>query len=69
MSEASIEILRLSKVMAVVSASRTTIYQWMKDGAFPLPYHLGPRNVGWRSDEIQDWIKALPRVDPNDPVN
>jgi prophage regulatory protein len=64
MSETTIEMLRIDRVMSMLGVCKATVYNWIREGDFPLPFHLGPRNVGWRSDEIQDWIKSRPRVEP-----
>ena len=49
-------IWRLPDVMARTGLSRSTIYDKMKNGKFPLSINLGPRAVGWIADEIIDWI-------------
>ena len=44
---------------AVAATSRWhsgTIYQYIKDGAFPKPVRLGPRAVGWLEADVSDWI-------------
>jgi len=51
-------ILRLPKVISRCGISRSTIYEWMKDGRFPKPRSLGSRAVGWDSWEIERWIDA-----------
>jgi prophage regulatory protein len=46
-------ILRLPAVKADTGLSRSTLYAQMKQGLLPRPVHLGPRAVGWPSEEIQ----------------
>lgn len=41
--------------------SAVTWWRWVKDKKAPQPYQLGPNMVAWASDEIDDWIDALPR--------
>ena len=36
--------------------SRSTIYQYVRDGMFPTAVQLGPRAVGWLASEVNDWI-------------
>ena len=49
-------LLRLPQVLARVGISRSTLYQRMADGLFPVPVSLGERAVAWKSSEIDKWI-------------
>ena len=51
-------ILRRPDVEVRTGLSRSTIYAWMKDGAFPQPVALGVRLVGWRETDIEAWMAA-----------
>ena len=51
-------ILRRPDVEAVTGLSRSTIYKWMNEGSFPKPVKLGPRAVGWREADINDWLET-----------
>ena len=51
-------ILRRPDVEARTGLSRSTIYAWMKAGAFPQPVALGARLVGWRESDIEAWMAA-----------
>ncbi len=51
------QILRRKQVEQMTGLSRSTIYQWIKNGYFPAPFTLGRRSVGWEMAEIQDWIQ------------
>ena len=50
--------LRRKQVETRTGLSRSTIYQYIKDGAFPKPIPLGPRAVGWLESDVGDWIAA-----------
>jgi prophage regulatory protein len=50
--------LRRKQVETRTGLSRSTIYQYIKDGAFPKPVPLGPRAVGWLEADVSDWIAA-----------
>jgi prophage regulatory protein len=49
-------IVRLPQVLAMVGLSDKTIYRMMKAGTFPAKVQLSPRSVGWRADDIIEWI-------------
>ena len=51
-------ILRRYQVQQRTGLSRSTLYQYIKDGAFPASVQLGPRAVGWLESDISDWITA-----------
>jgi prophage regulatory protein len=50
--------LRRKQVEMRTGLSRSTIYQYIKTGAFPRPVALGPRAVAWLESEVSDWITA-----------
>lgn len=49
-------ILRRPQVEQRTGLSRSTLYQYIKDGDFPKPVRLGLRAVGWLESDISDWI-------------
>ena len=49
-------ILRLNSVIEITGLSRSSIYNYIKAGAFPKPLKLGLRAVGWLASEIFEWI-------------
>lgn len=51
-------ILRRKQVEARTGLARSTIYQLMSQGEFPLPVRLGRRAVGWHEAHIDAWIQA-----------
>jgi len=54
--------LRRKHVETRTGLSRSTIYQYVKDGAFPKPVQLGPRAVGWLESDVSEWIAARVRI-------
>jgi prophage regulatory protein len=38
--------------------SRSTIYNWISLGGFPVQVKLGPRSVAWVKEEIEAWVSA-----------
>ena len=58
----NIRILRLPEVLELLGGiSRSTIYRWVSAGTFPQPLDLGPRCMGWSSNDIDDWIRSRKR--------
>lgn len=51
-------ILRRPEVEALVGVKRSTLYDWMAQGAFPKPVAPGVRLVGWRQSEVDAWLEA-----------
>ena len=51
-------ILRRHQVQQRTGLSRSTLYQYIKDGVFRASVQLGPRAVGWLESDISDWITA-----------
>ena len=52
------KLLRVPAVLARIGISRSTLYQWIKDGTFPPAVNLGARSVGWFESDVDEWIKA-----------
>ena len=48
--------LRRKDVETMIGLSRSTIYKLMSQGTFPKAIRLGPRAVGLRISDIEDWI-------------
>ncbi len=51
-------ILRLPEVQTRTGLSRSSIYNYIKDGSFPKRIHIGKRSVGWLHSEIDSWVYA-----------
>lgn len=58
-------ILRRKQVQIRTGLSRSTIYQYIKDGVFPKPVPLGPRAVGWLESEVSEWIAERVKIARN----
>lgn len=50
-------ILRLKKVREVSGLSRSSIYRLAALGLFPAPIKIGVSAVGWKSADIETWLK------------
>jgi prophage regulatory protein len=56
------QMLNLSAVEALVSAKRSTIYGWIKDGKFVPPVHLSPKSSRWVASEVEAWLEERKRA-------
>ena len=54
--------LRRKQVETRTGLSRSTIYQYIQDGAFPKPVPLGPRAVGWLESDVSEWIAGRVKI-------
>ncbi|MCW9054880.1 MAG: AlpA family transcriptional regulator [Candidatus Pacebacteria bacterium] len=52
------KILRRTKVEALTGLSRSTIYNLMNEGLFPLPIRIGRGAVGWLESEVDSYISS-----------
>lgn len=55
-TQPEIQILRVRAVMAMTGISKNSIYRQMDAGDFPQAIRLGPRAVGWRKAEVEEWL-------------
>ncbi|MGC6498957.1 MAG: helix-turn-helix transcriptional regulator [Henriciella sp.] len=51
-------ILRRPEVERITGVKTSTLYEWMSKGTFPRPVRLGQRAVGWRKDDIDNWLET-----------
>jgi len=62
MEEKIDRIIRIKELTKIVGLSRSTIYNYAKEGKFPTPKKLNPNSgrsgaVGWKLSEIEKWIE------------
>ena len=55
-------ILRLRDVQLATALSKATIYRLLNAAAFPRPIRLSSRAVGWRTEEIHEWLASRERA-------
>jgi len=41
-----------------VPFSKTTLFEWSKDGRFPAPVKLSPTMTAWRNSEVIAWLEG-----------
>jgi len=54
-------ILREPDVRRRTGVSRVTRWRWERKGIFPQRLRLGKNAIGWREDEVEEWIATRPR--------
>lgn len=50
--------IRANDLSEALGISLSTLWRWRKAGVVPEPIALGPRIVGWRTSDIQNWLNA-----------
>ena len=50
------QFYRRSALEDILGISRSTIYRLMLDEEFPRPIKIGRRAVGWKSEDIDEWL-------------
>lgn len=63
-SHAERNILRVDLVCKRTGWCRSTLYNRIKSGDFPLPVRTGPRTVGWLPEDVDRYIDS--KVDERD---
>lgn len=54
--------IRPKELCKMLGISIPTLYRWDKKGILPPKREIGPNTVGYRSDEIQEFIENRPEV-------
>lgn len=54
-------------VVHITNLSRTTIWRLERAGEFPKRLQLAANRVGWREEEIRNWIDTRPQALPQYP--
>lgn len=49
---------RASQLLPFVPFSKTTLFEWSKDGRFPAPVKLSPTMTAWRNSEVIAWLEG-----------
>ena len=52
-------ILRRVDVRVLTSLSNSTLDRLIADGSFPTPIKLGQRAIGWRAEDIRNYLSRL----------
>lgn len=52
-------LIRLDEVRKITALGRSTVFEKVRNGAFPQPVALHGKLKAWRYSEIQSWISSL----------
>ena len=58
------QVLRIAEVSKRIGLGRSTVWQMVKDGAFPSPLRLSERAVGWRANQLDEWLQRRSAAGP-----
>jgi prophage regulatory protein len=58
--------LRLKHVLALVPVSKSTLWEWVRQGKFPQPLKLGVRCTVWRRSTVKNYIDQIGGEGQND---
>lgn len=51
----------IADMMQMLGVSRATIYARLREGAIPPPLDMPGRGVRWSREDVDQWLRALPR--------
>lgn len=54
----NLEIIRRNQVLKIVPISVSALYQKIAEGKFPKQIKLGARAVGWKKQEVLEWLTS-----------
>ncbi|MCA3278750.1 MAG: AlpA family phage regulatory protein [Roseomonas sp.] len=56
------QILSVAEAAKILGVSKATLRRVMRaDATFPRPLRIGARRIGWRGDELSNWLSMRPR--------
>ena len=63
------KILSLKEVVLLTGLSKVTLWRLEQKNMFPQRVALSPRRVGWKHDEVMEWLDTRPRVTAAETIN
>lgn len=52
------KLLSRQEVARIVGVGTVSLWRWERAGLFPARVQIGPRRVGWRESDIENWIES-----------
>lgn len=53
------KLVSFDDVSLLTNRNKKTIWGWVRDKKFPEPVRVGRRTVGWRQEDISQWLNCL----------
>ena len=50
-------VYRYGDLKSLFKISRSSLARWESRGSFPKRIKIGENSIGWRSDEVDQWLK------------
>lgn len=58
-------IIEIEEVIERTGLSRSTIWRQEEEGEFPSRRQISSGRIGWLEEEVDEWIKSRPKVNPD----
>ncbi len=57
MNEETLKLLRFKDLKNLFKVSRSSLSRWEAKNQFPLRVKFAENSIGWRLDEVQQWLQ------------
>lgn len=51
-----LRLIRINRMIDLLSVSRTTLWRWVNEGNFPQPHKVNGRTHGWTTSQYEEWL-------------
>jgi prophage regulatory protein len=55
-------VIRPSEIKEYTGLSKNSAFRLEKEGKFPARIQLGPSAVGWRYEDLREWLESRPVI-------
>lgn len=55
-------LLRYEDLKKLIKVSRSSLDRWEKKNLFPKRVQIGANSVGWRADQVKQWIEECAKA-------
>ena len=49
---------RAKEILPLLPFSKTTLWDWSKDGRFPKPYRISSTITAWKNSDVIQWLES-----------
>lgn len=57
------KFIKLSEILSILSISRKSWFDWIKDGHAPEPIKFGPKTFRWYEKDIKEYLDKKHHLD------